>query len=47
MTRINFGPGQCLSGWTQPTVGSEPSPVGIEISTRRIEPQFKAMGFRS
>ena len=44
MTRTNFGPGQGLPRWTQPTLGSKPSPVGIDTSTRRVEPQFKATG---
>ena len=44
MTRTNFGPGQGLPGWTQPTIKSEPSPVGIDTSTRGVEPQFKATG---
>ena len=46
MTHTNFGPGQGLFGYTQPTLESEPSPVGIDMSTRRVEPQFKAMGIR-
>ena len=44
MTRTNFGPGQGLSGWTRLTLRSESSPVGIDMSTRRVEPQFKATG---
>ena len=44
MTCTNFGPGQGLPGWTQPTLESKPSPVGIDTSTRRVEPQFKATG---
>ena len=36
MTRTNFGSGQGLRGWTQPTLGSKPSLVGITTpSTRR------------
>ena len=44
MTCTNFGPGRGLPGWTRPTLGSKPSPVRIDTSTRRVELQFKATG---